>query len=78
MGHNITKEGKFKSDKYPDLPEDKIILSFNDPIAIRALHKYSMETPDRELGEDIRERCLSKVEEKRSAGLWYNVTLNIY
>ncbi len=56
MGHHIDSEGRFQSDKYPDLPPDKIILSFHDPIARGCLAKYAEETEDAELGEDILKR----------------------
>lgn len=37
MGHHIDSEGRFQSDKYPDLAPDKIVLSFKDPAARKAL-----------------------------------------
>jgi hypothetical protein len=30
MGHHLTDDGQFKSDRYPDLPAGKIVLSFKD------------------------------------------------
>lgn len=58
MGHHIDKQGRFQSDKYPDLPPDKIVLSFNDPLARDALlvlaQSYSGADP--ELTADIRQR----------------------
>ncbi len=55
MGHHINKEGKFQSDKYPDLEPGKITLSFKDPEARRALHALADDymEKDRELAEDI-------------------------
>ena len=53
MGHHIDSEGRFQSDKYPELPPDKIILSFKDPVARRHLYYYAHETDDIELGKDI-------------------------
>lgn len=53
MGHHINKEGNFQSDKYPELPENKIILSFKDKEAQVALKLYAETTQDKELGEDI-------------------------
>lgn len=53
MGHHINREGNFQSDKYPELPENKIILSFNDPLARKVLYTYAQETEDRELGDDM-------------------------
>jgi len=55
MGHHINNKGQFQSDKYPELPPNKIILSFNDPAAREALLHYSRLTSDRELGKDILE-----------------------
>ena len=53
MGHNINSEGQFQSDKYPDLPPDKIILSFKDPVAREALNVYAKNTKVKKLAEDI-------------------------
>ncbi|MCH7573585.1 MAG: hypothetical protein IIA59_00510 [Candidatus Marinimicrobia bacterium] len=56
MGHHIIIVGGrkvFQSDKYPDLPPGKIVLSFKDPVARRMLKFYGMFCPDRALGEDI-------------------------
>ena len=78
MGHHIRADGKFQSDRHPQLDPDKIVLSFKDPTAIRALHKYAMETPDRELAQDIRARCMSMIEEKRAAGEWLSEPFNLY
>ena len=58
MGHHIDKEGRFQSDKYPDLPPDKILVNFNDPraqVALTAL-AVSYQEVDSELSEDILER----------------------
>ncbi len=56
MGHHIDSEGRFQSDKFPDLAPDKIVLSFKDPAARRALNVYSIFAEDRELARDIRTR----------------------
>ena len=55
MGHHIVN-GRFQSDKYPDLPPDKIILSFKDPRAWTPLRTYATLTSDTELAEDILHR----------------------
>jgi hypothetical protein len=59
MGHHITSEGTFQSDKYPDLAPDKIVLSFKDKEAQEALKVFAHTTNDRELAEDILERLLT-------------------
>ena len=56
MGHHIKRNGQFQSDKYPYLPPDKIVLSFNDPAARYALRHFVLETDDTELADDITER----------------------
>lgn len=56
MGHHIDSAGRFKSDKYPELPPDKIVLSFNDPEALRALEVFASICKDVELAEDVGER----------------------
>ena len=53
MGHHIDDEGRFQSDKYPDLAPDKIVLSFKDPHAQIALDMYAEMCEDAELREDI-------------------------
>ena len=65
MGHHINSKGQFQSDLHPDLPPDKIIMSFKDPEARRALRFFAGITLDRELGADIRKRTWSI--EKESA-----------
>lgn len=57
MGHHIVyKDGKvhFQSDLHPELPLDKIILSFNDKDAWPALWKLAETSRDPELAKDIR------------------------
>lgn len=53
MGHHMNNKGQFQSDKYPDLPPDKMILSFRDPYAKEALRRYAEFTDDKMLAEDI-------------------------
>jgi len=58
MGHHIAADGRFKSDKYKDLAPDKIVLSFHDPHAQKALLEYAndvflVDDGDEELAEDI-------------------------
>jgi len=33
MGHHIDEEGRFQSDKYPDLGPDKVVIDLTDPEA---------------------------------------------
>ena len=58
MGHHIDSEGRFQSDKYPDLAPDKIVLSFKDPHARVVLGMYAVHCGDDapELAADIQER----------------------
>ncbi len=53
MGHHINDKGQFQSDKYPWLAPNKIVLSFNDPVARLALHTYVANTKDKILADDI-------------------------
>ena len=59
MGHHIDAEGRFQSDKHPDLKPDKIVLSFKDPEARGALIRYAIHCSDRELAADILNRLNS-------------------
>lgn len=54
MGHHLNAKGFFQSDKYPDLPENKIMLDFRDEFAQKALLVYASHTTDTELADDIR------------------------
>ena len=63
MGHHIDAEGRFQSDKYPDLAPDKIVLSFKDRMARSALEYYSNFCDDRELADDIQQRLRTLDEE---------------
>lgn len=58
MGHHIDSEGRFQSDKHPDLAPDKIIVSFKDYRAHAALAMLSLSylETDPELATDIRTR----------------------
>ena len=61
MGHHIDNEGRFQSDKFPDLAPDKIVLSFKDTRARAALTvlAVSYKHTDRGLAEDIMARLES-------------------
>lgn len=63
MGHHMNKQGQFQSDKYPDLPPDKIILSFKDKHARLVLWHYAEITDDKELADDIKQRIESILHE---------------
>ncbi len=53
MSRHINAKGQFQSDRHPELPPNKIILSFRDPAARAALLNYAQRTPDRELAGAI-------------------------
>ena len=53
MGHHITPEGKFQSDKYPFLKPDQMIFSFHDGAARVGFKAFALVTKDRELAEDM-------------------------
>ena len=61
MGHHIDSEGRFQSDKYPDLPPDKIVLSFKDMRAWQALETLARYYHDADpgLSADILTRLAS-------------------
>lgn len=61
MGHHIDSQGRFQSDKYPELGPDKIVLSFKDPIARYVLKIYADFPGDDEFSQDIRARLESIV-----------------
>lgn len=60
MGHHIDDQGRFQSDKYPDLPPDKVVVSFKDSHALPALMALArgyIQT-DPEFAADILERLV--------------------
>ena len=64
MRRHIDADGRFQSDKYPDLAPDKIVLSFRDPAARKALLHFSWMTDVEELALDLLERvCVIDWEE---------------
>lgn len=69
MGHHIDSEGRFQSDKYPELGPDKIVVSFKHfeaRVALRMLAD-SYQARDPELADDIRTRLRSLNEEDQAA-----------
>ena len=56
MGKHIDKEGRFRSDKFPDLDPDYVALSFKDAAARQALAVFCQHTKDQELADDILKR----------------------
>ena len=68
MGHHIDENGEFRSDLWngtqpgkPDIGTDKIVLSFKDPLARRALWALALDYryAGGGLGDDIQERLQS-------------------
>jgi len=52
----LNNDGRFQSDKFPELAPDKIVLSFKDPEARKALEIYAKTTDNREFGDAILKR----------------------
>lgn len=61
MGHHIDAQGRFQSDRHPELPPDKILVSFHDPEARKALYRLAADyqKKDPELAADIKQRLTS-------------------
>ena len=57
MGHHLTKDSKFKSDKYDWCPEGFFALKFTDPLAREVILYYAEHTEDEELAEDLIVAC---------------------
>lgn len=60
MGHHIDKQGRFQSDKYPDLPPDKVVISLKDPKVqlLLLLIATAYQDHDAEFADDLRQRTL--------------------
>ena len=54
MGHHLTKDNKFKSDKYDWCPEGFFALKFSDKKAQEAILLYAELTEEKELKEDLK------------------------
>lgn len=69
MSHHLDGLGRFQSDKFPDLAPDKIVVSFKDRRARRALFALARgyEHTDEALAKDIRERLATIVKEPAPA-----------
>ena len=67
MGHHIDDEGRFQSDKYPELAPDKVVINLKDPRTWEGLRKIATEyvcrtwssDDDREFGNDLFRRLKS-------------------
>ncbi|MEE8607854.1 MAG: hypothetical protein V3S55_09625 [Nitrospiraceae bacterium] len=57
MGHHLTAERTFKSDKYPWCPEGFFALKLTDPIARKCAQIYAAQTKDAELALDLMVAC---------------------
>ncbi len=60
MGHHIDSEGRFQSDKYPDLLPDKVVISLADPLAWDGLLNIvtAYQDVDPEFALDLERRVL--------------------
>lgn len=60
MGHHIDSEGRFQSDRHPELAPDKVVLSFQDERAHRALAALAEDYmgTDKEFGLDVMVRLM--------------------
>jgi hypothetical protein len=58
---HLDNDGRFQSDTHPELPPDKIVLSFKDPLARAALYKLAerYQRADPLFARDIRRRLRS-------------------
>ena len=57
MGHHLTADEEFKSDKYEWCPAGFFALKFSDPLARKAIRKYASLTTDIELRNDLLAAC---------------------
>lgn len=71
MGHHIVN-GRFQSEKHPELPPDRIIVSFTDPHARQALAALAIgyNNVDHELATDIRTRLASIMRDGAEGDCW--------
>ncbi|MEQ9323893.1 MAG: hypothetical protein RIF41_32310, partial [Polyangiaceae bacterium] len=79
MGHHIDDQGRFQSDKYPDLPPDKVVVSLKDPPARDALVRLVVAylDVDAEFATDLGQRLVSLSDELGTHDL-VEITLGHY
>lgn len=53
MGHHLTDDGNFQSDKHPELPENVFALHMDDEKARDLVYQYAHRTDEDELREDL-------------------------
>jgi hypothetical protein len=58
MGHHIDDQGRFQSDRHPDLPPDRIRLNLANPRSVGALRQLAKDyaAHDPELASDLNAR----------------------
>ena len=70
MGHHIDDEGRFQSDKYPELGPDKVVISLRDPkvywVAATIAEAYRKADP--EFAQDVETRMHAIQKERCSDG----------
>jgi hypothetical protein len=59
MGHHLTGDGEFKSDKYLWCPHGFFALKVTDPRAQSCMLLYAELTKDRELAADLRQAVIN-------------------
>ena len=66
MGHHINKKGEFQSDKYPDLPADKIVIDITDERAWPGLLCISLGyyKLDPDFSEDLESRVIKLMQRR--------------
>jgi hypothetical protein len=64
MGHHLTDDGDFQSDKHPELPENVFALHFDDQKARDLIREYAHRTDE----DDLREDLLSALEKTEPEG----------
>lgn len=57
MGHHLTEDGDFKSDKYEWCPKGFFALKFSDLWARSCIRRYARSTEDAELSDDLLAVC---------------------
>jgi len=68
MGHHLTADGDFKSDKYEWCPPGFFALKFSDQDARLVIHRYAARTHDKELADDLVAVCNKYEDETTDSG----------
>lgn len=73
MGHHFDDQGRFQSDKHPDMPPDRLRVSIANPRSARALLQLAKDyrEHDPEFSDDLRRRVVELHGDPETVHAWW-------